>query len=229
MTGRRRSGLLALGLALVALAVTVTAPAGSVVVAPRAAAATLPAYTSSIRTIDSALATRMRYSWHTGCPVPRSDLRYLRMTYYGFDGLAHQGEMVVHRYYATKVVTVFRRLYANRFPIRRMRLVDDYQGSDPASMAANNTSAFNCRRTTSGTSWSQHSYGRAIDINPIQNPYVSHGTVQPAAGASYVTRSPLRKGMITWTVRDAFSDVGWFWGGRWTSLKDYMHFSSNNR
>jgi poly-gamma-glutamate synthesis protein (capsule biosynthesis protein) len=230
-------------LAAAALAVAAVAVPGTVPVAPVAPVALLPssaaalsagstsltAYSASIRTIDAALAYRMRYSWRRGCPVPLSDLRYLRMTYLGFDGVAHSGEMVVHRVYAANVVAAFRRVYASRFPIRRMRLVDVYGGSDAVSMNADNTSAFNCRRTTSGTAWSQHSYGRAVDINPIENPYVSHATVEPTAGRAYVTRWPLRKGMLTWTARDAFHDIGWYWGGSWTSLKDYMHFSSNNR
>jgi poly-gamma-glutamate synthesis protein (capsule biosynthesis protein) len=233
-----RGTLVAAALAVATVALTGTGPtrATAPVSTPPARAAALstattalPAYTASIRTIDAALAYRMRYSWRSGCPVPLSDLRYLRMTYLGFDGLAHSGEMVVHRVYAANVVAAFRRVYASRFPIRRMVLVDVYLGSDAASMNADNTSGFNCRRTTSGTAWSQHSYGRAIDVNPIENPYVSGGTVQPAAGTSYLTRWPLRKGMLTWTVRDAFHDIGWYWGGSWSSLKDYMHFSSNNR
>ena len=190
---------------------------------------TLPAYRYSIRKLDADLKARMRYSWHSGCPVPRYKLRYIRMTYYGFDGAAHQGEMVVHRYWARRVVGAFRDVYAARFPIRQMRLVDDFKGSDDASMAANNTSAFNCRKVTGGSSWSQHSYGRALDINPVQNPYVSGSTVEPPAGKAYVDRSPRRKGMVRAAVRDAFTDIGWEWGGYWRSIKDYMHFSSNNR
>jgi len=195
----------------------------------QAQAATLPGFTSSVRTIDGTLATRMHYSWRGGCPVGLQDLRYLRMTYLGFDGLAHRGEMVVHRTATAKVISVFRRAYNARFPIYRMRLVDDYRGSDDASMAADNTSAFNCRRSSGSTAWSQHSYGRAIDINPVQNPYVSGGAVEPPAGKPYAVRSPLRKGMVTWTVRDAFADIGWYWGGQWRNSKDYQHFSSNNR
>ena len=216
-------------LALAATLLSVPVPAGPVGVTASAQAASLPAFGSSVRTIDATLATRMRYSWRSGCPVSRSNLRYLRMTYYGFDGLAHRGEMVVHRTAAPKIVSVFRRAYNARFPIRRMRLVDDYRGSDDASMAANNTSAFNCRRTAGGTAWSEHSYGRAVDINPVQNPYVARGVVEPSAGNAYVTRSPLRKGMVTWTVRDAFADIGWYWGGGWRNSKDYQHFSHNNR
>jgi len=192
-------------------------------------AATLPAYSSSVHRIDPVLASRMRNSWRPGCPVPLSDLRYLRLTYYGFDGAAHSGEMVVHADQVSAVATVFRRLYAARFPIYRMRLVDDYGGSDAAAMDADDTSAFNCRPTTGGTSWSQHSYGRAIDLNPIQNPYLAGGTVQPASGSAYLTRWPLRTGMIDPVVRVAFSDAGWYWGGNWRSPTDYMHFSANNR
>jgi hypothetical protein len=224
-----RRALLAGVLALSALLMSLPLPSAPSGGATPAAAATLPAFSSSVSTISATLATRMRYSWRAGCPVPRSDLRYLRMTYYGFDGLAHRGEMVVHRTAAPKIISVFRRAYNARFPIYRMRLVDDYGGSDDASMAANNTSAFNCRRTSGGTAWSQHSYGRAVDINPVQNPYVSGGVVEPPAGKAYVTRWPLRKGMVTWTVRDAFADIGWYWGGAWRYSKDYQHFSSNNR
>jgi poly-gamma-glutamate synthesis protein (capsule biosynthesis protein) len=197
-------------------------PAGAPAAAP-------PRYAYSVHGIDAGLAHRMRYSWRPGCPVPLSDLRYLRMTYYGFDGAAHTGEMVVHADRVAAVVGVFRRLYTSRFPIYRMRLVDDYAGSDARSMDADNTSAFNCRPTTGGTSWSQHSYGRAIDINPIQNPYLGGGTVEPAAGSAYLTRWPLRKGMIDPVVRAPFADAGWYWGGTWRSPTDYMHFSANNR
>ena len=223
---RRRSAALVAITAAALLLPLLTSGHGA---ATRAQAAGLPGFTYSVRTIDSTLATRMRFSWRPGCPVALRDLRYLRMTYLGFDGAAHRGEMVVHRTAVPKVVSVFRRVYDARFPVYRMRLVDDYRGSDDASMAANNTSAFNCRRTSGGTAWSQHSYGRAIDVNPVQNPYFSGGVVEPPAGKPYATRSPLRKGMVTWTVRDAFADIGWYWGGQWRYSKDYQHFSSNNR
>ena len=194
-------------------AVAVVALLSPVPSAPAAGAETLPDFRSSVRTIDADLAGRMTYTWRPGCPVPLRDLRYLRVSFVRFDGTAGYGRMVVHEDRARAVVGVFRSLYEQRFPIRRMRLVDAYRGSDAASMAANNTSAFNCRRVTGGTSWSEHSYGRAIDLNPVQNPYVSGSTVQPPAGAAYVDRSPLRKGMVTRGVRSAFSAVGWSWGG----------------
>lgn len=212
---------LALGLVLS------VAPAWSA--SPSYAGTALPAFTSSVRPIDAELRARMAYSWRPGCPVKRTGLRYVRVTHLGFGGTARQGELVVHKNASADVVTVFRALYEARFPIRRMRLVDDYRGSDAASMAANNTSAFNCRRVTGSSSWSEHSYGRAIDINPVQNPYVSGGTVEPPAGERYVQRSPRRKGMVSRAVRAAFRSVGWSWGGAWTSLKDYQHFSSTGR
>jgi hypothetical protein len=190
----------------------------------------LPAFRSAVRPVGPDLADRMRpSSWRPGCPVPLRDLRYLRVSFVGFDGAAGYGRLVVHEDQAAAVVEVFRSLYAQRFPIRRMRLVDAYDGSDARSMAANNTSAFNCRRETGGTSWSEHSYGRAVDVNPVQNPYVSGSTVLPPAGAAYVDRSPLRKGMVTRGVRSAFASAGWSWGGTWSGAKDYQHFSASGR
>jgi len=197
---------------------------------PTSVAAGLPEFRSSVRSIGTDLADRMApSSWRPGCPVPLRDLRYVRVSFVHFDGTAGYGRLVVHEDSARAVVGVFRSLYEQRFPIRRMRLVDAYGGSDARSMAANNTSAFNCRRVTGGTSWSEHSYGRAIDINPVQNPYVSGSVVEPPAGAAYVDRSPLRKGMVTRAVRSAFASIGWEWGGAWTTRKDYQHFSSAGR
>ena len=188
-----------------------------------------PAFASSVRPVDGEIAARMVHSWRAGCPVPLRDLRYVRLTHVRFDGSVRRGELVVHRDAAADVVSVFRRLYATGFPIRRMRLVDDYRGSDAASMAADNTSAFNCRRTGSGSRWSEHAYGRALDINPVQNPYVAGSTVQPPAGRDYVDRSPPRRGMVGRGVVSAFAAVGWGWGGSWRYSKDYQHFSASGR
>ena len=112
-------------------------------------------------------------SWHRGCPVGLADLRLVTATYWGFDGRAHTGRIVVHRDVAADVLAVLRRLYAARFPIRRMVPVDAYGGSDFRSIEADNTSAFNCRYVDGTTRWSEHAYGRAIDLNPIENPYVT--------------------------------------------------------
>ena len=174
----------------------------------------------------------MASSWHPGCPVPIEDLRLLTLDFWGFDGKVYSGEMVVNHDVAKDVISVFRDLFGARFPIRRMRLADEYGGDDDRSMAANNTSAFNCRPVTGGSAWSEHSYGRAIDINPIQNPYVTGGgTVLPPAGAAYVDRSLQAKGMIHPgdAVVRAFTSVGWGWGGTWSDPVDYQHFSSTGR
>src|SRR5712691_1422231 len=195
--------------------------------APSPSPSSPPVFHSTTSVIDAATRARMTYSWHPGCPIPIQDLRYITMSYWGFDGAAHTGEMVVNRRVAGGAVKVFGKLFAARYPIRRMRLVDAYGGDDDRSMAANNTSAFNCRAVTGGTSWSQHAYGWAIDINPVQNPYVSRGgTVLPPAGAPYANRSLAAKGMIHAgdAVVRAFASVGWGWGGSWSGTRDYQHF-----
>jgi hypothetical protein len=192
-----------------------------------------PRFSGVVAAIDASTRQRMSASWRPGCPVPIADLRLLRLSYWGFDGSAHSGELVVHADVADDVVGVFRRLFDARFPIRRMRLVDEYGADDGRSMAANNTSAFNCRRSTGDPSaWSEHAYGRAIDINPVQNPYVSSsGAVDPAAGAAYVGRPAGARGLIEadGVVVRAFRAIGWGWGGDWTRSKDYQHFSRSGR
>ena len=155
------------------------------------------------------------------------------MTFWGFDSQVHRGELVVHRDQAQKVLAAMKKIFEARFPVQRMELVDVYDGSDDRSMEANNTSAFNCRSVESRPGvWSQHAYGRAIDINPIQNPFVSSsGEPDPPSGAPYMDRSKDAVGMIhgRGPVVKAFSSVGWQWGGYWSSSKDYQHFSSNGR
>ncbi len=184
-----------------------------------------PPFTGSISPVTTA---QLPYSYRAGCPVPVSSLRLLTVTHHGFDGGVHSGQLVVNADVASAVLRIFSRLYSARFPIQRIQLVDAYGGSDDASMAANNTSAFNCRKVTGGTSWSQHSYGRAVDVNPVQNPYVSGTTVLPTAGAPYVTRSPYRTGVVLdgSAALQAFTAEGWKWGGHYTSFKDWQHFSS---
>ena len=166
-------------------------------------------------------------SWKPGCPVGLDDLRVIRMRYRGFDAKPHMGMLIVNADVAEKTVRAFGKLYDARFPIRRMEPVDAYGGSDDASMAADNTSAFNCRPITGTTDrWSNHSYGRAIDINTIENPYVKGTTVLPTAGAEFLDRTDVRPGMIVAgdVVTAAFAAEGFGWGGDYTSLKDYQHF-----
>jgi len=170
-------------------------------------------------------------SWRRGCPVPLRDLRLLRLRYVRFDGTIADGRLIVHRDVARDIVSVFRGLYAARFPIRRMVLIDAYGASDFRSIEADNTSAFNCRFVDGTTRWSEHAYGRALDINPIENPYVSGGRTSHPASVPYLDRSRRRSGMAiegNVLVR-AFDTVGWGWGGRWASVKDYQHFSASGR
>ena len=174
----------------------------------------------------------LRFSYRAGCPVPPARLRVVRLSYWGFDGRPHRGRLVVNRRVTADVVAVFRRLYAARFPIRRMVLVSAYRGSDDASMAADNTSGFNCRRAVGSTgAWSAHAYGLAIDVNPIENPYLVDGRVLPPAGRRYVDRDQRRPGMAVpgGILVRAFADIGWPWGGSWTHSLDYQHFSSTGR
>jgi hypothetical protein len=173
----------------------------------------------------------IRYSYRSGCPVGPSQLRTVRLSYWGFDGERHIGRLVVRRTVTGDVVAAFRSIYRNRFPIRRIVPVSAYRGSDDASMAADNTSGFNCRRVEGSTSWSEHAYGEAIDVNPVENPYIAGGRVQPAAARAYLDRTRARRGMALEgsTLVRAFDAVGWGWGGRWTSPRDYQHFSRSGQ
>ena len=196
---------------------------------PQASKAPAPGAVVSVSAIDSRLAGRMRYSYRSGCPVPLSRLRYLRLRYWSFDGQRRVGEMVVHRDAVSAVGAAFSALYRQRFRLRQMRLIDDFRGSDDASVAADNTSAFNCRTVAGSASWSQHAYGRAVDVNPFENPYVTRSRVSPPAAAGYARRVPLRRGMLGATAVSAFTSRGWGWGGNWRTVKDYQHFSANGR
>jgi hypothetical protein len=191
-----------------------------------------PAFRGTILHIDGALGKRMTgVSWRPGCPVHLRDLRLLRLAHWGFDGRRRLGRLVVHEEVARELVTVFRRLYEARFPIRRMVLVDVYGASDFRSIEADNTSAFNCRFVEGTTRWSEHAYARAIDVNPIENPYVSGGRTAHRASVPYVERSRRRPGMAYegGALVRAFDAIRWGWGGRWTSVKDYQHFSASGR
>lgn len=190
-----------------------------------------PGFASSVGPITDALAARMATSWRPGCPVPLADLRYVTVTHWDMAGDAVTGELVVHADVADGVVRVFAELFAARYPVASMRLVDDFGGSDDASMAADNTSAFNCRAITGGTGWSEHAYGRAIDVNPVENPYVVvGGHVAPPAGKAFADRHQA-PGVITAgdVVVRAFGGEGWRWGGSWTNPIDYQHFSTTGR
>jgi hypothetical protein len=170
-------------------------------------------------------------SWHQGCPVPRSKLRLVVVNHWDFHDKVDRGRLIVKKSMTSEIVGAMRSLYRQHFPIRRMELVDRYGADDHRSMNADNTSAFNCREIAGQPGvWSQHAYGRAIDLNPRENPYVTaSGYVSPPAGAPYADRSRHSKGMVHRGDRafKTFKRVGWEWGGDWSYPKDYQHFSAN--
>jgi hypothetical protein len=184
-------------------------------------------------TVSPVTASALHSSYRAGCPVGPAGLRLVRLSYWGFDRRRHVGSLVVSRRVTRDVVIVFRRLYAARFPIRRMRPASAYRGSDDASMAADNTSAFNCRRAVGSSTggWSAHAFGEAIDVNPVENPYLLAGRVLPPAGKRYLDRRRVRAGMAVegGVLVRAFASVGWKWGGRWPGNPDYQHFSTSGR
>ena len=233
-------------LALLVTALLASAPATEVAQSTRRSASISLETSTSERTLDRAAgyrsivsklpkAVRERMigsSWRPGCPVKLRDLRLVRLTHWNFKGERTWGKLVVHRWFAKKLAGVFERLYDGRFKIRRMHLVDRYGADDMRSMKADNTSAFNCRyRDGVCCTWSMHAYGKALDINPVENPYVGSWGVSPPNGAGYVDRSTKRKGMIFHGDRvwKAFRSIGWEWGGDWGWPVDYQHFSVNGR
>lgn len=169
-----------------------------------------------------------RSTWQPACPVTAGELRYLTMSFVGFDGRPHTGEMIVHGDVARDVVAVFEQLFAARFPIEEMRVVAAAELDIPPTGDGNNTSAFVCRPAVGQSSWSAHAYGLAIDVNPFLNPYHRDDLVLPELASAYLDRAWLRPGMLRdgGPVVSAFEEIGWSWGGRWTRPLDIMHFSA---
>jgi D-alanyl-D-alanine carboxypeptidase len=222
---RRRQSLIAFA------AAAVLSLCGVTLGVTRAAAA--PPFRGHASLLDSQTRQRMTgVSWHRGCPVPMTDLRLLAVTHWGFDGRAHVGRLVVNRDAARAMLGAMHSLYRLHYPIRQMRLVDAYGAVDDRSMAADNTSAFNCRFVAGTDHWSEHAYGRAIDLNPLENPYVTAGGyVSPPGGGGYADRGRHVPGLIQdgGAVVRAFAAVGWPWGGDWPWPKDFQHFSASGR
>lgn len=188
-------------------------------------------FEATVHRIGPALRERMRSTHGGRCPLGWSDLRLLRLRHVGFDGLSRTGELVVAARYARDLVGVFERLYDADWPIRRMRTLDAYGGSDVRSMAANNTSGYNCRRVQGSDNWSAHALGAAIDLNPRQNPYLTDSSVQPSQGRRFagIDRAPgavVPPGAIRAdnVVVRAFARIGWEWGGTWAD-PDFQHFA----
>jgi hypothetical protein len=171
-------------------------------------------------------------SYREGCPLDIEQLAFIRLSHWDMNGEVAMGELIVARTEADAMVGVFEQLFEVGFPIKSMRLIHEYGGDDDASMADNNTSAFNCRQSAGSSRWSEHSYGAAIDVNPLINPYVTtSGRVMPPEGAPYQDRTLGEPGMIVDgdAIDSAFSEIGWGWGGRWSRSKDYQHFSRSGR
>jgi hypothetical protein len=169
-------------------------------------------------------------SYKEDCDVPYSELRYVRVLYQGFDDKPHRGELIVNKAIAEDIVDIFRELYDLKYPIERMVLVDEYDGDDNASMEADNTSSFNYRKVDGAQHLSLHSYGLAIDINPLYNPYVrtidGEKVVTPENGSKYADRSLDCEYYIDTedACYKAFTKRGFTWGGSWINSKDYQHF-----
>lgn len=165
-------------------------------------------------------------TWRRGCPVGPEGLRRVEVDYLGTDGDVHRGALVVNEDRVDDVIAIFGDLLAMRYPIEKMQTVDHYQDADDElSMRDNNTSAFNCRPL--GDGWSQHAYGRAVDVNPLVNPYIdASGDLQPKTARRYLDRTRDVLGLLhagDAAVR-AFTDRGWRWGGAWHNPIDYQHF-----
>jgi hypothetical protein len=195
-------------------------------------------FQSSIAPVPSPVRTEIVNAglWHRGCPVTFSQLRVLSVSHWASDGRVYTGQLIVNASAAQPLATVFKRLYALRFPIRHMQLNDAYGPKRWRPADGDVTDAFECRQAVpspcsggKGTgSWSEHAYGLAVDLNPIENPYVGCGQTRQRASRPYLNRSRLRPGMVTPTAVQAFRTIGWGWGGAWSgSTKDYMHFSAS--
>ncbi len=183
---------------------------------------------NTIQPVPESVQTLMRkYTWHKGCPVSIEDLSYLELKYWGYDNQPHLGYLIVHKTLAKETEEIFNTLYQHHFPIQKIDLIEHYKGDDLTVMKKNVTTAFNCRAITGkpGT-FSQHSYGRAIDINPLINPYIKGNKVLPIEGIKYLDRKKDFKGKITKDslLYQQFTNYGWDWGGNWTDLQDYQHF-----
>jgi len=172
-----------------------------------------------------------RSTWQDSCPLPLEQLSYLRVSFFGFDGRFHNGEMIVEAVLAHDVVEVFRQLHEQRFPIEEMRVISKNDLEHAPTGDGNVTTSFVCRPVVFGSSWSEHAYGRAIDINPFHNPYRKGERVIPELASAYLDRVNVRPGMIVAgdVVTEAFAAIGWGWGGDWRSTDDWMHFSVTGR
>ena len=184
-------------------------------------------FAASIEPVPDEVAARS--TWEAACPVTLDELRYVRVAFWGFDGLHHTGELLVHRDVAEQIVQVFARLHDARFPVEEMRITRRDELDAHPTGDGNNTGSFVCRPTVGSSSWSQHAYGLALDLNPFHNPLDRDDIVIPELASAYLDRTDVRPGMILAgdAVTQAFAEIGWGWGGDWSSSKDWMHFSQS--
>ena len=204
-------------------------------VAPDTSDARDPAQSFTAAVLSDAIKVRITgKSYSADAEIPYEDLNYIKVLYYDFDGQIKEGELIVNKLVTEDILAIFRELYDKKYPIAKMSLIDAYTPMDEASMADNNTSSFCWRQVAGSETLSMHAYGLAVDINPVMNPMIitaADGTsiIKPPMGADFLTRSSGAAGLIVKgdACYDAFISRGWEWGGDWTSMKDYMHFSKS--
>ena len=186
-------------------------------------------FVSTITPVPAEVAARS--TWTDQCPVTLDDLRYVTVTFRGFDGLTHTGELLLHHTVADDVVSVFSRLYAAKFPLEGLTITSRQEAERPPTGDGNLSGGYHCRASRGSSRWSEHARGLAVDLNPFHNPYVRGNLVLPELAGAYTDREWVRPGMITSgdAVTKAFADIGWGWGGDWSSSKDFMHFSASGR
>lgn len=179
-------------------------------------------------TVHPVTVQRLGASWRPGCPVEPAQLRLVELGHVGMDGKTHVGELIVNQDRVPQVIEAFEQLYRLRYPIEKMRTVEHYPNAeDELSMQDNNTSGFNCRGVPGTGRWSNHAYGRAIDINALFNPYLKKdGTLQPKNAGPYLDRMRQDPGLLHAEDPEVrvFVDRGWTWGGGWSDPIDYQHF-----
>jgi len=191
-----------------------------------------PAYRVEVKSIDRTLANMMTgKTWRKGCPVSIDQLSLVRFTHWNQLAGVQWGELIVAREEADNIAKIFAEVYALYFPMTSVTLMHEFNGDDDASMKANNTSAFNCRKIKRSKRYSEHSYGKAIDVNPLWNPWVKGKYIDPPEGKAYLDRSKDLPGLITndHSIVKIFAKHGWKWGGYWRKQKDYQHFSVSGR
>jgi hypothetical protein len=206
---------------------------GALTLAAVALAAATP-FQSSVEPLPVDVRAQLRQAevWRPGCPVALSDLRLLTVTHRDWAGRPQTGQLVVNKSVARPLQPVFRKLYELYFPIRHLSLDAAYfklpaDGDISGSFECRKAAASPCTRATTTTSWSNHAYGFAVDLNPVENPYVGCGQSRDPAAQRYRDRSRHLRGMVTPQAIAAFASIGWGWGGSWTgNTKDYMHFST---